>query len=197
VSTSSPPVGPGSGGSQPSPLQPLRAVLIVLVAVIVGVVVLARMSASPTVAASKHPTVPSTTSTTARLPTSTTVAPVTTTSTTAAPAGVTVLVLNGYTTYHAALYFKNQLAALGYDALAPNNAITDTNKTSTIFVVAPAYRPNALALARSPLGLPASAVVSPTPANDGAVPAAFLHQADLILLVGGDLSSRVPAHYNG
>ena len=156
------------------------------------------MGTSPTPAAAKQTTVPAKTSTTVRTRTSTTTAAATTTtSTTAAPAGVTVLVLNGYTTYHAALYFKNQLAALGYDALAPNNAITDTNATSTIFVVAPAYRPNALALARSPLGLPASAVVSPAPTNDAAVPAALLHQADLILLVGGDLSRRVPAHYNG
>ncbi|MGC8627589.1 MAG: hypothetical protein ACP5VR_08560 [Acidimicrobiales bacterium] len=193
--------GPTSGarGGRPQPggLQPLRAVAIVVLAVVVGLVVLARMSPSPSSVVVSRPTraarsVP----TTVGAATTTTTVP-TTTTTTVAPTNVRVLVLNGYTKYHAALYYKNKLAALGYDTLAPMDAITSTNMTSTIFVVTPSDRANALALARSPLGLPASDVVAPTPANDAAVPAARLHLADLILLVGADISSRVPVGYNG
>ncbi len=150
-----------------------------------------RSAAATTTA--HHPT---TTATTLAPPVVSSVA-TTTTSTTVPPTGVKVLVLNGYTKYHAALYFKNQLAALGYDTLAPMDAVTSTNLTSTLFVVNPADRDNALALARSPLGLPASAVVAPSPTNDSAVPPARLHLADLVLLVGADISGRVPARYNG
>jgi len=203
VTTPDPAAGPGptssarGSGPQPGGLRPLRAVAIVVLAVVVGLVVLARMSSSPSSVAASRPTrttrpVP----TTAGVAKTTTTVP-TTTPTTVAPTNVRVLVLNGYTKYHAALYYKNKLAALGYDTLAPMDAITSTNMTSTIFVITPSDRANALALARSPLGLPASDVVAPTLANDSAVPTARLHLADLILLVGADISSRVPAGYNG
>jgi hypothetical protein len=112
------------------------------------------------------------------------------------PSKVTVLVLNGWTTRHAALFFKHRLAGDGYDTLAPTNATTETNRDSRIFVVSPGDSANALAIAAF-LGLPSSAVLTPTPANDSAVPVNLLHQADLVLVVGGDISKQVPPGYNG
>jgi hypothetical protein len=101
--------------------------------------------------------------------------------TTLPPSKVTVLVLNGFTVRHAALFFQHKLVSDGYDTLAPTNATTETNKTSQVFVIS----------------LPSSAVLTPTPANDVAVPSTLLHQADLVLVVGGDISNQVPADYKG
>lgn len=104
--------------------------------------------------------------------------------------------LNGYTTAHGALFFQKQLAAKGYDTRAPANALTDTNKTSLVFYTSPAYRANALAIAAE-LSLPATAVVAPTTANDTMVPAYYLSGTDIILMIGADISARVPANYTG
>ena len=94
------------------------------------------------------------------------------------------------------MYFQRKLSAAGYDTLAPTNATTETNKSAQIFVVSPGDSANALAIAAL-LGAPPSAVVTPTPGNDSAVPASMLHQADLVLVVGGDISKQVPAGYKG
>jgi hypothetical protein len=107
-----------------------------------------------------------------------------------------VLVLNGWDVRHAALFFQHKLAGDGYDTLAPTNATSETNKSSQIFVISPGDSANALAIAAF-LGLPSSAVMTPTPANDSAVPATMLHQADLVLVVGGNISIEVPKGYNG
>jgi len=128
-------------------------------------------------------------------PTTTSTA-ITTTTTTVPPASVTVLVLNGWTTYHAAAFFQHKLASEGYDTRAPNNAISSTNAHSQIFFSSPAYEANALAIAKQ-LGLPKSAVAAPVAANDSAVPVSDLGQQDLILVVGGDISGQVPAGYSG
>ncbi len=172
-----------------------------LAAVVVGVFVLARTGSAPTTAATHLPstsaptTVPVTTPST-RTTLSTSTSTTTTPTTTAAPSKVKVLVLNGWSTRHAALFFQKKLSGDGYDTLAPTNATTETNKVSHIFVVSPRDSANALAIAAF-LGLSPSAVVPPTPANDSAVPASMLHQADLVLVVGGDISNQVPAGYNG
>ncbi len=172
----------------------------VVLAVVVGVFVLARTGGAPSTVATRVP--PTTTRTTVPVTkvsrpsgvvttsTSTTLAP----TTTLPPSKVTVLVLNGWTVRHAALFFQHKLVAAGYDTLAPTNATTEANKTSQIFVVSPVDKTNALAIA-SFLGLPSSSVIAPTAANDTAVPAALLHQADLVLVVGGDISNQVPAGY--
>jgi hypothetical protein len=172
-----------------------------VVAVVVGVFVLARTGSAPTTAATHVPpttvrttTVPVTTvgrSTVVTTSTTTTTAP----TVTLPPAKVTVLVLNGWTVRHAALFFQHKLAGDGYDTLAPTNATTETNKHSEIFVVSPGDSPNALSIAAF-LGLPSSAVMTPTPANDSAVAATLLHQADLVLVVGSDISNQVPSGYN-
>lgn len=193
--------GPGGGRPRgPGAAQPFRAVLVVVVAVLVGVGVLARMSPPHNTAAAAGrvtTTVPRTTGTTSRPTTSsTTVLTSTTTTTTVPPASVVVLVLNGWTTAHAALYFQKKLAADGYDTKAPTNALSETNKTSTIFVVKPQDQANGLAIARS-LGVPATAVIAPAPSNDSAVPASELNVADVIVLVGGDISTQVPPGYKG
>jgi hypothetical protein len=105
-------------------------------------------------------------------------------------------VLNGWTTRHAALYFQKKLAADGYDTLAPNNALNETNATTSVFVVTPADSATGTAIAEL-LGLAASAVALPSPTNDSAVPTTLLHQADIIVVVGGDISKEVPVGYSG
>jgi hypothetical protein len=176
--------------------------LVVVLAVVVGVFVLARTGSAPTTVATHLPptsartTVPVTKvsqpSGVVTTSTTTTVAP----PTTLPPSKVTVLVLNGWSVSHAALFFQHKLAAAGYDTLAPSNATSEGSKTSQIFVVSRVDNANALAIA-SFLGLPSSAVVTPTAVNDTVVPATLLHQADLVLVVGADISDQVPAGYHG
>jgi hypothetical protein len=167
----------------------------VVVAIAIGVVVLVRMGGVPTHASStssSRAAVVVTTTTTTQLTSSSTVS----TTTTVPARSVTVLVLNGYTTRHAALYFQKKLVGLGYDTRAPADAATSTDKTSQVFVVNASDLPNAQAVAQA-LGLSPSAVLTPTPANDSAIPPAYLHQADLIVVVGADISSEVPPGYKG
>jgi hypothetical protein len=105
-------------------------------------------------------------------------------------------VLNGWTTEHAALYFQKKLAGDGYDTLAPNNALNEANTTTSVFVVSPADSATGTAIAEL-LGLSASAVVAPSATNDSAIPASVLHQADIVVVVGGDISKQVPVGYKG
>jgi hypothetical protein len=186
---------------RPGSVQPLRALLVVMVGIVVAAYVLARTTTPAVRVAAAHPksttsAVANTTTTTGNAATTTTTVPTTTTSTTLPPASVTVLVLNGWTTYHAASYFQHQLAAKGYDTRAPENALSSTNKTSLVFFTSPTYRSNALAIGGA-LGLPSADVVAPTSANDAPVPSVDLSSADIILLVGADISARVPPNYNG
>jgi len=213
VSIQGPPDGPGSsappgnlGGSPPSARpgatsQPFRAALVVVVAVAIAVGVLVRMSpahSSSSPPGTTHPaavtttTVPTGTATTSPAVVTTT----STTAVTAPPSSVTVLVLNGWTTRHAALYFQKKLAGDGYDTLAPNNALNETNATTSVFVVAPSDTATGTAIAEL-LGLTSSAVVTPSATNDSAIPTTLLHQADIVVVVGGDISKQVPVGYNG
>ncbi len=198
---------PGNPGGSPPPArpgatsQPFRAALVVVVAVAIAVGVLVRMSpahSSSSPPGTTHPaavtttTVPTGTATTSPAVVTTT----STTAVTAPPSSVTVLVLNGWTTRHAALYFQKKLAGDGYDTLAPNNALNETNATTSVFVVAPSDTATGTAIAEL-LGLSSSAVVTPSPTNDSAIPTTLLHQADIVVVVGGDVSKQVPVGYNG
>jgi hypothetical protein len=172
---------------------------VLLVAVLVAVVVLARLGGTHTSAA---PPARATSTTVATGPsrtiasTSTTVVGTSTTTTTTIPtSSVLVLVLNGWTTMHAALYFKDKLATFGYDLRVPIDAVTDTNKTSQVYYVHPQYEATALAIAGD-LDLPATDVVATT-STDAALTSTDIDSADVILLVGEDISGRVPAGYNG
>lgn len=170
-----------------------------VLAVVVAVAVLARMSSSPTTAASSthHNTtttpakVAATTSTTAG--TTSTTLPATTT-TTLPPSSVLVLVLNGWTTEHAALFYKNQLAPVGYDLRAPADAATDDNTVSEVFYTHPQYEAVAASIAAR-LGLLPSRVLAPIPADDSALTTADIAAADVIVLVGEDISGKVPVGY--
>ena len=211
MSVQGPPDGPGGSGppgnpgGSPSPTrpgatsQPLRAALVVVVAVAIAVGVLVRMSPAHSSASPPGTTRPAAVSTTTVPSGTTTPAIVSTTatsSTTRPPSTVTVLVLNGWTTRHAALYFQKKLAGDGYDTLAPNNALDETNTTTSVFVVAPADSATGTAIAEL-LGLTQSAVVVPSTTNDSAIPTTLLHQADIVVVVGGDISKQVPVGYNG
>jgi hypothetical protein len=193
-----PPTGPGQGPVRP--FQPVRAAAVVIGALAVGVAVLARMGGGHSLAS----TVPSTTSqngttttTSAPVsPTSSTTVPAATTTSTIAPSKVTVLVLNGGSTYHAALFFQTRLQGYGYDTLSPADATAETYKTTEIFHIETAARPNALEIAQL-LGAPATSVATPNDTDEGAIPTGDRTAADVIVVVGADISKQVPANYNG
>jgi hypothetical protein len=199
------PTRPGraaGGGSTrpPGAIQPVRALAVILIAAVVVVVVLARMSGAHLTAAPSTTRVATTTVPTTRpgptTSTPTTAVVATTTTTTIPPSSVLVLVLNGWTTRHAALYYKNQLAPHGYDLRVPIYAATDTNQDSGVFFVHAQYEPTALVIAGD-LGIPSAAVVAPSSTNDTALTPADLDEADVIVLVGANISGKVPAGYNG
>lgn len=207
MSVSGPPAPPGGGGTtgpgRPDgaarPFQPWRAAAVVVVAIVVGVAVLSRMggghntaSATTSTAPNHGPRAPTTTTSVAP---GTTVPPATTT-TTLPPNTVTVLVLNGGTTLHGALYFVTELHGYGYDTLAPNNAASQSVKLSEILVNKSADRANALAIAQL-LKTSPSAVMTPTATNDVAVPVADRQLADVIVVVGADIQTQVPNGYTG
>jgi hypothetical protein len=193
---------PGVAPRGPRTSQPLRAVVVVVVAVVIGVLVLARMSTPGTTAATTSSSTGTATTavssrTTTTSTTSTTVPTSSTTTTTVPPSSVTVLVLNGWTTPHGALYFQTKLSKHGYDTLAPNNAATNTVKLSKIYICkGTAKSTNAYQVAGI-VGVGPAAVVKPTPANAPAIPPSMLQLADLIVLVGQDISGQVPAGYAG
>ncbi len=196
---------PGTAGAaprRPRSSQPLRAVAVVIVAVVIGVLVLARMNtpgstAATTSSSTATPTTAASAGTTTSIATTTTVATSSTTTTTVAPSTVTVLVLNGWTTAHGALYFQMKLSKQGYDTLAPNNAATNTVKLSKIYICkGTAKSTNAYQVAGI-VGVGPAAVVHPTPENAAAVPPSLLQVADLVVLVGEDISGQVPAGYSG
>jgi cytoskeletal protein RodZ len=197
------PGAPGTPPRAPRTSQPLRAVLVVIVAAAIGVLVLARMSTPGSTAATTTSTSSSTATTSASVGTTTTSTTPTatstssTTTTTVAPSSVTVLVLNGWTTPHGALYFQTKLSKHGYDTLAPNNAATNTVKLSKILIAkGTAESTNAYQVAGI-VGVGPAAVEKLTPANSAAVPANMTRLADLIVLVGEDISHQVPAGYTG
>ena len=169
----------------------------VAAAAVVVVVVLARMGTShiPAIVSAHSQSTTTTSTTVPGTATTTTTGSPAPTTTTLAPSSVTLLILNGWTREHAALYFQTELAGFGYDTLAPTDAATNTNKYSEMFVVHSRYEANAKVIAQS-LGLSSSVVVAPRPTNDSAIPAADLGSADLIFVIGEDISSRVPPGYS-
>ncbi|HET9060970.1 MAG TPA: LytR C-terminal domain-containing protein [Acidimicrobiales bacterium] len=189
---------PAGGRPLVRTVQPWRAAAIVVVAVAVGIAVLARGGAGGRLNAALA-TKPTTThhvvSTTSVPPATVTTVP-TTTTTTLPPTSVKVLVLNGWTTAHGALYFQKKLQAAGYDTLAPNDATASNIKSSEVLYSAPKYQPNAAAIAAS-LSVPATGVIAETATDESAVPSALLPQAVVIVVIGEDISSQVPAGYSG
>lgn len=178
---------------RPRPFKPARAAAVIVLAAGVGVAVLSRMGGAHLAASTTSTTAPVVTrSSTTTTATSTTVPPSTTS--TLAPAKVTVLVLNGGTVFHAALYFQTRLGAAGYDVRAPANATSETNKLTEVFVVDAAARDNAFAVAQLLKASPSS-VMTPTATNDSAVPAGMLDAADLVVVVGADISGQVPPNF--
>jgi hypothetical protein len=187
-----PPAGPG-GGHPAALAKPFRAFLVVLVALVVGVAVLARQGSAPKVTAATEPS--TTVAHNARVTTTvpaTTLPP--TTTTTVPPSSVKVLVLNGWTTAHGALYFQKKLQGEGYDTLAPYNATSSSIKTSQVLYASSPYRVNAADIARQ-LQVPASGVRLASPSDASAVPSNLLGQAEVIVVIGEDISNQVPANY--
>lgn len=166
----------------------------VLISVGIGIAVLARMGGGHGTAAASTTTVPPTVAAGTTTTSTVTGTSAATTTTTVPPGNVTVLVLNGATTEHAALYFETKLHEAGYDTQAPNDATSDTNALTHVFVFEPAAHYNALAIATA-LGVPSAAVVTPSVANDSAIPSADLHTSDIVVVVGADISKQVPPNY--
>lgn len=169
-----PPPGRPEGRTGGEHLALGRAVVLLVLGVVVGVVCLA-VGARPTVNTG-----------TGAAPTTTTAPAHSTTTTTALKpsAAVKVLVANGGTVNGAAGFFADKLKADGWGTLTP----TDTTASVTASVVYYAAGEQAPAqLVASSLGLPSSAVQplsSQTPVSSTA-------GADLVLVVGPDLSSQV------
>lgn len=167
-------------------LQLGRAVLLIVAALIVGILVLHRGSSAPTALA-----VSGATSTTVKA--SGSHGTTTTTPTTAAlrnPQDIKVLVANGTDTRGAASLFSDRLHKAGYNTLASTNTTTPA-ATSTVFY-APGYDREAAVVATQ-LGLQPSAV-QPLPQQ---APVAQLHDAQILVVVGPDLSSSTPATTSG
>jgi LytR cell envelope-related transcriptional attenuator len=152
-----------------------RALLLLVVGVVVGVLCLqvgGRPPATPAPVASSATT------------TTTTVPHHTTTTTAARPnPAVKVLVANGGAVTGAAAYFTNKLKADGWTTLTPTNL---TPVSSSAVYYASGQQASAGTVA-SDVGLSASAVhpVATAPTVSGAT------GADVILVVGPDLSSQV------
>lgn len=201
LGTATSPRRPASGARPPMrAVRPWRAAAVVLIGLAVGIAVLARGGAGSIPTAVTHQVrttaagAPRTTHHVVRTTVPTTVP--TTTTTTLAPASVKVLVLNGWTTAHGALYFQTQLRNKGYDTLAPNDATSSDIKTSEVLYTAPHYKANALAIA-SEMAIPPSAVMVEASTNDSVVPPTLLPQASVVVVIGQDISNQVPAGYTG
>lgn len=188
-----PPAGPG--GRHPAAVaKPFRAFLVVLLGLVVGVAVLADQGSSPKVTAATGPS----TTVVHRAAVTTTTVPATTlpptTTTTVPPSSVKVLVLNGWTTAHGALYFQKKLQAEGYDTLAPYNATSSSIKTSQVLYSSSRYLVNAADIAQQ-MQVPASGVRLASPSDASAVPSNLLGQAEVIVVIGQDISNQVPPNY--
>jgi hypothetical protein len=152
-----------------------RALILLAVAVVVGVLCL-QVGARPRVDAGT--TVVTTTTTTTAPPTTTT-----TTKPSAPNPDVKVLVANGGTVNGAAAFFTTKLDADGWTTLTPGNA---TPVTASAVYYATGQQLPAQKIASS-LGL-ASSAVKPLAT---ATPVQGITGADVVLVVGPDLSSQV------
>jgi hypothetical protein len=164
----------GSSGGERISLG--KALALLVVAVVVGVLCL-QVGARPTVDTGASSSGPTTTTTVPRPTTSTT------TTTTAPNASVKVVVANGGTVNGAAAFFTTKLHADGWSTLTPTNATPVT--ASAVYYAAGQQQP-AEAIATK-LGL-ASTVVHPIAT---VTPAVGITGADVVLIVGPDLSSQV------
>jgi hypothetical protein len=160
-----------------------KAVALIAVLAVVGIIVLAKSSTPSGKPAS------ATTRTTVKTTTVTTVAAPTTTTTLVPPAHIKLQVLNGVGSGSYAGEWSAKLrASPGYDTLPPDNA-TATVASSVIYVITPGYENEAKSLART-VGL-TEAAVNPTVPPPATAPLTITArtQANLVLVVGPDLTS--------
>lgn len=149
-----------------------------------------------TLGAGRHPaasaTTPATTTTTAPPRTTPKSTPTTTTTTTTAAAGaqpstsVKVLVANASQTNGIATYYSGKLAAAGWGTLTPVTATTALATSSVFYATGEQRAARAVAAV---LGIPSSAVQPFGPV----VPVANTAGADVVVVAGDDLASKVPA----
>lgn len=158
-----------------------KALAIVVVAVALGVYLLSLGNGHGATA-----TASSLGSTTASSTTTTTAAPTTTTPPATPSKSVLVLVANASHTTGIATYYSGKLSAAGWGAVTPENATTVVT-TSTVYF-ATGQQANADAVA-SELGLP----VTDVQALGSTVPVVNLAGADVVVVAGVDLASKVPA----
>lgn len=162
-----------------------RGALLLIVAVVIGVVLLNHFDRGDPFNLNAGATTAATRASRA----TTTVAAPTTTVALRAPNAVKVLAANGSGVSGVGAKLKDQLTQLGYNALAATNA-TPTNKVfpTSLVQYAPGFAGEAAALAQS-LSLPPTAVQpmsTPPPVADS-------KGADVIVVVGQDLASRIGA----
>jgi hypothetical protein len=112
-------------------------------------------------------------------------------STTVVPSTVTVSVLNGTDLSGLAARVANKLQGEGYRKGAVTNAATQTETTSTVAYLTPAYKPDAVAVATA-LKLTSSAVqaVNPSTKSLACSNSAVGCNSPVYVTVGSDLSSQ-------
>jgi hypothetical protein len=170
-----------------------KALALVVVAALVAVLVLHHMgssSARPTGSVAVAPV--ATTTTTPGAPSVTptpTAKPTTTTVPLAAPADITVGVVNGLQAGNLATNLTARLKADGYRTLPPDNT-TVLTRTSVIYVARSGYAGEATRLAAQ-LGLRAGAIqVESSLPSTAPIPAVSSTGADLVVVIGSSLQAE-------
>jgi hypothetical protein len=161
-------------------MQTGKAIAVIVVVVLVGWLVLAKGTKTPSTASTA--TTQAHTTTTHPLTVPTTTVPL------LPPASIKLQVLNGVGSGSYAGEWSNKLKTkYGYDTLTPDNA-TATVLQSEIYVITPGYLPEAEALATQ-VGLPKTAIISSNPLPPTApIPASERSTANLVLVIGPDLA---------
>jgi hypothetical protein len=165
----------------------MRAIAVLAVAVGLGAYLI-------TLGAGRHPAASATTTTTTTTTTTPRTSPkstTTTTTTTAAPGGqpstsVKVLVANASQTNGIATYYSGKLATAGWGTLTPVTATTALATSSIYYATGQQRAAQAIAAV---LGISSSAVQPFGPV----VPVSNTAGADVVVVAGDDLASKVPA----
>jgi hypothetical protein len=175
----------GQGQPNEGGIHTAKAVALIAVLALIGIVVLAKSTPSAgSKGASSHSTTTRTTLSTSS-PTHVSVPP----TTVVPPANVKLQVLNGVGSgSYSGLWSAKLKANPGYNTLPPADAPTVV-ASSEIFVITPGYQAEARALATT-VGLPASAInPSVPPPATAPITVSSRTNANLVLVVGPDLTS--------
>lgn len=184
---------PDPSGPPERPFSVARAAALLVLAVALGVYLLSlgtpgpRKLAAARATSATSPTRPAKTSPPTTT-TPTTAPPTTSSSGGTAPSGaVKVLVANASQTNGVAAYYSGKLSSAGWGTLTPVTASTAKPTSSVYFATGEQGAAQAIAAS---LGVPSGAVQA---MSASVVPVASTTGADVVVVVGNDLASKVPA----